>query len=312
MLAPAMSRASTTTCLVCGHTDFRPHFDILLRCAACGFVTARLDTPVEARRLYEGDYFTGGEYLDYAADEAIFRRTFRRRLERLRRPTSGPAALGQAARPVLGIPTALNRGWRPLPRLLEIGAAYGFFLDLARQHFEVVGFELNPVAARHGRETLGLDIRTTDFLEADEASLGGPVDVTVMWDVIEHIERPDLYLAHANRLSRPGARLHITTGDIGSPLARLRGRRWRMIHPPTHLHYFDRRTIRMFLEARGFRVIRIDSEGVARSLRQVLYSVLALRLNLPALYRQVCRFVPPAWGFTLNTGDIMHVVAERT
>jgi SAM-dependent methyltransferase len=276
-----------TACLVCDHEEATRHLEILQRCNGCGFVTARLDAPIDARRLYEGDYFTGEEYLDYRADEAFFRKNFRRRLEGiLRRRSTG--------------------------RLLEIGAAYGFFLDLARAHFDVLGFEVNPEAVRHAREGLHLDVRREDFLRTSPGELGGPIDVTVMWDVIEHLERPDLFLEHIAAVSKPGALLYITTGDIGSPLARVRGRKWRLIHPPSHLHYFDRRTLPLLLQRYGFRTLEVKSVGVARSFRQVLYSVLVLGLKAPRAYGAAKKLIPATWGFTLNTFDIMQVVAEKT
>jgi hypothetical protein len=85
-----------------------------------------------------------------------------------------------------------------------------------------------------------------------------------------------------------------------------------MIHPPTHLHYFSRSTITKLLERCGFDVARITTVGVARSLRQVLYSVLVLGFRRPALYERVATRIPATWGFTLNTFDIMHVVGRRS
>jgi hypothetical protein len=275
-----------TACLVCGEDAFSPHLEILRKCRRCGFVTALPAIEMDYRALYDGGYFKGEEYLDYSADEAFFKKNFRRRL-------------GDVLRHC------------PTGRLLELGAAYGFFMDLARSHFEVVGYEVNREAVASARERFGVDIRSDDFLDATVEDLGGPVDVTVMWDVIEHLERPDRFVERIGGLSRPGATLHITTGDIGSLLARARGRKWRMIHPPTHLHYFDRRTLPRLLAAHGFQTLEIRSVGVARSLRQVLYSILVLHLNQPGLYRKLSRPLPATLGFTLDTGDIMHVIARK-
>jgi len=85
-----------------------------------------------------------------------------------------------------------------------------------------------------------------------------------------------------------------------------------MIHPPTHLHYFDRDTITQLLERCGYKVVEIKSVGVARSIRQILYSILVLRMGLRSMYRAAAARVPPSAGFTLNTGDIMQVVARKT
>lgn len=273
-------------CLVCGADEFHSHLGILDKCVACGFVSANVAAGIDVRQLYDGEYFKGEEYLDYLADESFFRRNFRKRLAAVRRHRSAG-------------------------RLLEIGAAYGFFLDLARQHFDVVGFEVNREAVAHARENLELDVRADDFLQASVADLGGPVDVTVMWDVIEHLERPDRFIAHIAAVSNPGAHLYVTTGDIGSALATVRGAKWRMIHPPTHLHYFDRRTLPRLLARFGFRTIDMRSVGVARSVRQVLYSICVLHLRRPGLYHRLTRAIPASLGFTLNTFDIMQVTAVK-
>lgn len=277
---------TASNCLVCGTGSFEPHLEILLKCQSCGFVTARTDGVIDYRALYDGDYFKGEEYLDYAADEAFFKKNFRRRLADVLRYTPGG-------------------------RLLEIGAAYGFFLDLAREHFDVLGFEVNAEAVNHARERFGLDVRTDDFLQGSVDNIGGPVDVAVMWDVIEHLEHPEQFIERIASMTRPGGMLHVTTGDIGSSLARLRGRKWRMIHPPTHLHYFDRRTLPLLLAKYGFRTLEVSSVGVARSFRQILYSILVLHLRVAGAYGACERILPPSLGFTLNTFDIMRVSAIR-
>jgi hypothetical protein len=101
-------------------------------------------------------------------------------------------------------------------------------------------------------------------------------------------------------------------GDIGSMVARLRGRRWRMIHPPTHVHYFSRQTLARMLANHGFRVLDVCCVGVARSFRQVLYSILVLRMGRPSAYEAVKSVVPATWGCSVNLFDIMQVVAEKT
>jgi cyclopropane fatty-acyl-phospholipid synthase-like methyltransferase len=258
-----------------------------MKCPSCSFVTAQCDPALEPKDLYLQDYFTGGEYLDYPADELFFKKTFRKRVKMLlSRQTSG--------------------------RLLEIGSAYGFFLDLAKQYYDVVGYEVNKQAAQHARSCFGVKVHTDDFLGAQLDDIGEPVDLTVMWDVIEHLQQPDLYIKRIADFSRPGAMLYVTSGDIGSLVARLRGRKWRMIHPPTHLHYFSRATLARLLAKFGFEVIQIRSVGVARSFRQILYSILVLHLDMPGAYKRLARAVRPGWGLTINTFDIMLMTARKT
>lgn len=280
-----LNAADSPGCIICRANEWRPRWRILKQCASCGFVTADLDG-VDAQSLYTEEYFKGREYFDYLADEALFRRNFRRRLQRMLRDQPGG-------------------------RLLEIGSAYGFFLDEAKAHYQTVGFEISEEPASHARAALGLDVRTTNVLETTLEDVGGPVDVVAMWDVIEHLERPDRVIAKCAELTSPGASLYLTTGDIGSGVARVRGRRWRMIHPPTHLHYFSRATITRLLELHGFRVERIDTQGVSRSLRQILYSLVALGMGRPKWYARMEPHVPAHWAIRLNLFDIMCVTARK-
>jgi hypothetical protein len=118
-------------------------------------------------------------------------------------------------------------------------------------------------------------------------------------------------MARIAQMSKSGALLCITTGDIGSLLARLRGARWRMIHPPSHLHYFNRATISRLLRNHGFKVVDIRPVGPARSVHQILYSVLGLGMKMPWMYETLKKLIPADWGLTLNTLDIMQVTAEK-
>jgi hypothetical protein len=116
--------------------------------------------------------------------------------------------------------------------------------------------------------------------------------------------------------------LFVTTGDIGSTLARWRGSRWRLIHPPTHLHYFSRETVTRLLSRYGLQVVEIKSVGVARSYRQVAWSTMVQghgwnpqwaelheMMNRAFLWREP--HLPAGKGFSLNLGDIMFVAAVK-
>src|SRR6185436_10992421 len=100
-------------------------------------------------------------YADYQGSATVLRREFRRVVERLRRHAPGG-------------------------RLLEIGCAYGYFLDEAQPFFECTGVEVagDAVAACRAR---GLDV-----LQGEDPGLAaaldqrGPFDAAVMLDCIEH------------------------------------------------------------------------------------------------------------------------------
>ena len=284
--------ARTSICLVCDGL-LEPHKRLtgLLRCQSCGFVTADLAlSSGELEAIYGRDYFHGREYADYVLEGPSLKDNFRRRLQTLTRY----------------VPEHHNK------TLFEIGCAYGFFMELARNEFiRVRGVDISEDAVRHARGTMGMEANKADFLDD---GIGEEFDVYCLWDTIEHLMEPGRVIDKISRVMRPQGVLAITTGDIGSLLARVQGRSWRMIHPPTHLHYFSRPTLERLLERHGFEVLAVEYPSTTRTLRMILSGLLVL--GRPAsswtisLYRVLERLPFLDLSVPLNTFDIMYVIAR--
>lgn len=276
-------------CPVCGCGESRPLYDGIVRCPDCSHVYADVSvSDEELRRLYAREYFFGEEYSDYLADQRIIEKNFELRLKVLRKH----------------LDRARHR------KLLEVGCAYGFFLNRARGDFEkVVGYDITEEGVRHAREKLGLDARQEDFLAADLKSEG--FDVACMWDTIEHLRDPARFVGKVAEAAAPGALLAITTGDIGSLNARMRGKSWRLIHPPTHLHYFTRQSMERMLAAHGYKVIHFEHCGFSRSVDMTMYNILVLRSKARWLYDLLHRTPLSRLDFYLNLGDVMYVIARK-
>ncbi len=280
---------SQEICIVC-HDEahgFSPLWSGLKKCNKCGHCVADLDAEsLNFKEIYNDGYFFGDEYADYVRDRRVFEQQFQDRLREVQR-------------------------FQPSGDLIEIGCAYGFFLTVAQQSYRARGFDIAEGPVAHAREHLGVDACCADFVEA--ALEPESVDVVVMWDTIEHLPRPDLTIDKAVRVLRPGGFLVLTTGDIGSLMARVRREKWRLIHPPTHIHYFSRRTMRGMLERVGLRVVETRYVGTRRSVRQIAYSLLALgKQHGSWLYRIMADSAIGDFSFVLNTYDIMLVVGQKT
>ena len=276
-------------CLVCnGALGRHPRLPGLHECSGCGFITADLALiDSDLRALYGADYFHGDEYADYVAEGPELRENFRRRIDTLLRYQ----------------PVEERR------RLLEIGAAYGFFLDEVRSSYEQVsGVDISEAAAEFARTQLGVDVVAADYLGQE---LPEQVDALCMWDTIEHLSRPRDFIEKAGRDVRAGGLLALTTGDIDSLNARMRGRRWRMIHPPTHLHYFSRRTLVRLLDSAGFDVLHLETVGNTRSIRGIVYAILVLRGGKQGLYDKIKTLPGLGQSVTLDLRDIVYIIARR-
>jgi 2-polyprenyl-3-methyl-5-hydroxy-6-metoxy-1,4-benzoquinol methylase len=171
----------------------------ILKCGDCGLGSATAHN-FDPSSYYTEAYFDGTHrdgYADYVASEPIIRREFRRTISNLSRSI-------------------------PAGRLFEIGAAYGFFLAEAKPYYEVHGIEIAETAARFARSS-DLDTQSGPVTK-DAFEKTGPLDVIVMLDVIEHLEKPDLALQLCSEYLKPSGVLLVTTGDFGSLVAQLSGK----------------------------------------------------------------------------------------
>jgi SAM-dependent methyltransferase len=277
-----------TPCIVCGEATKPSRLPGLTSCPQCGMISADVAiSDSELTQLYGRDYFHGKEYFDYVAEEPSLALNFRLRIATLQRL----------------IPDLAKAD------LFEIGCAYGFFLHAVRDAVgSASGIDIASDAVAFAKTKRGVDARHGDYLTTD---LGRKVDIVTLWDTVEHLKRPDLFAEKLAHDVRPGGHIALTTGDIGSLNARLRGRHWRMIHPPTHLHYFSVRSMRQLLDKHGFDVIHVSHPGQSRTVGAIAYLILALRMGWPALYRHVERLPIARWRLSLNLFDIMFVVARR-
>jgi 2-polyprenyl-3-methyl-5-hydroxy-6-metoxy-1,4-benzoquinol methylase len=278
---------AASPCLVCGGVYHESNLPGLLACRSCHFLTANVRlSRHELTELYSSKYFAGEEYKDYLAERELIEKHFRIRLKTLLQHVRNPSS----------------------KRLFEIGSAFGFFLSVAKDHFaSATGIDISHDAVEYASNTLGLPVHFGDFLEY---RLPEKVDVICLWDTIEHLQDPHLYLEKAAANLNPGGVIAITTGDIGSWVARFRGGRWRQIHPPTHLHYFSKATLSRLLGKYGFMVRYSKYEGMYRSLDTMAHIILNVKHRQPKLYSALKKTGLLRWDLYLNLYDIMFVVAE--
>lgn len=135
--------------------------------------------------------------------------------------------------------------------VLDIGTAGGAFLEAATKYgFDAIGLEPSLYLTQEGNKR-GLKIvqGTIDNNPFEEKSF----DMICLWDVIEHLVEPKEDLLKIKKLLKPDGILLINYPDIGTPLAKLFGRRfWWVIS--VHLHHFDRKTIFKICELTGLEV----------------------------------------------------------
>jgi hypothetical protein len=279
------------SCQICDCPVSAPHFVKsgfeFVRCSGCDHISVNdVVRPETLAEHYGTTFFEGGDYSDYRGDKAILQRNFRRFARKLAR-------------------------FAPGGRLFEIGCAYGFFLDVARDRWDVSGIDIAEDAIAYARNQLDLRVTCGDFLR--EPMLPECADAVVMWDTIEHLERPADYVAKASAMLPAGGALALTTGDVGSLLARARGKRWRLYHPPSHLHYFSRDTMDRLLRRNGLELVSFEHVGYSRSVDTMLFRLFGNGSSPSSarLYDMARATGLGSMSLYLNLFDIMFVVARK-
>lgn len=260
----------------------------ILFCGDCGVGFWQPGAGFDAASLYGARYFEGRDlgpgYDDYAALEFTLRHNFARRLRALGAPPAGA-------------------------RLLDLGPAFGYAVGEARRlGWWATGLELSRAAAARAASAAGAGgIAVGDAQRAPFASAS--FDAVTLWDVLEHLADPHAAVAEVARLLRPGGRMALSTGDVGSLVARLSRARWHLFTIPEHLFFYSREGLRRLLAAHGLRVERMRAEGARYP---VGYLVERLRKSLlgragPRSSRGlVARFSVP-----VNLFDVVTVCAVR-
>jgi len=286
----ANAQNELTVCRACGAATLSYRYTVdqfaLLTCRRCSSMSTgyhMVGTAVS--EFYGEEYYRAGDYVDYVRCAPVIKRNFRRFARRLRRTHRGA-------------------------RLLEVGCAYGFFLEIAAPTWDVFGIDVSAAAIAGCSPTLGGRVTCGDLLMYEPPP--GRFDWVVAWDTIEHLEDPIAYTRRCWELLNPGGYIALTTGDVRSIVARLQGKSWRLLTPPSHLTFFSRAGMRQLLTDAGFRDVRIVTVGYSRSWDFILY-----RLLPPWAYTELrsrfawCYDYVAARGLYLNLHDIMFVTAKK-
>lgn len=254
-------------------------------CSDCGLGFWLPGPGFDPSALYDASYFGSSEhgsgYDDYAGLEQALRRNFARRLERLGPPERGA-------------------------RLLDLGPAFGYAVDEARRAgWCALGLEISSDAARRAAGAAPIVLGDAARAPFPDASF----DAVTLWDVIEHLPDPHAAIGEVARLLRPGGRIALSTGDVGSLAARLSGPRWHLYTLPEHLFFYSRESLRRLLLAHGLRVERLRAEA---ALYPLGYLVERLRKSL--LGRGAAR--PARWpgsglAIPVNLFDVVTIQAVR-
>jgi 2-polyprenyl-3-methyl-5-hydroxy-6-metoxy-1,4-benzoquinol methylase len=197
------------------------------RCHDCGFIfTNPQFSADEYDEIYKNAPGPDGSKIDMEEGDT---RRFRRLAENVRMDVAG------------------------ITRFLDFGCGRGGFLR-AMNDPGGVGFEVGEpgvfmVGPSH--------VTTGNFLDDETRAafdIGG-FDLITAFDVFEHLPHLEKYVELLSSLLKPQGFLVVTVPDVSSWNARLADGRWNM-YLLEHLWYFNRKTLRTFMQQAGYRETR--------------------------------------------------------
>jgi len=154
--------------------------------------------------------------------------------------------------------------------MLDIGCGAGeFLLGMRAKGWQVKGVEVSSAAAAEGRERGNLDIFGGTLPGANLPS--EHYDYVRSNHSFEHVDNPREVLREIRRIIKPDGYLFIGVPNLDSFQAKLFGRFWYYLGPPTHTFAYSPKSLTKFLEQEGFRVEKVgynsDFSGICGSVQ---------------------------------------------
>ena len=284
--------ATSAICPITGnasHEYARKGNAVYLRDAASSIIFLAQRPQLDDMAAFVDAEYEAGVYRDYVNARELKLVTMRRRLPLIRAHARGP-------------------------RLLDVGCATGFFLEVALEAgFDPAGIELSPVAIDLAQPSVRERITKGD-VNTVLATHSRQFDVVTAFDIIEHTFDPVSFLDDIARVLLPGGLLVLSTPDTGHWLRLLMRSRWPMLQPDQHMFLFSREAMRTLLVSRGYEPLVVKSE---RKVLTIDYLFGQLRQTNPTLAQyldRAKRMLPRAVRYrevAVNIGEMLVCARKR-
>lgn len=138
-------------------------------------------------------------------------------------------------------------------RLLDIGAASGIFLNLARKEgYDIYGIEPSQSLVEEARDKYDISLFCGTLENYPDQK---KFAVITLIDIIEHLADPTSFVKLvASRLEKGGI-LVLVTPDIKSVAARLAGKKW-WHYRIAHLNFFNKKSLQILMNKNGLEILK--------------------------------------------------------
>lgn len=144
--------------------------------------------------------------------------------------------------------------------ILDVGSGRGFMLYYLKKYYRyqrAVGTQIAKNAVEFSRNKLGLEIYDKDLLELslDNANF----DIITMWQVLEHVTRPEKYIERISNLLKNGGRLVIEVPNFNSWTRAITKKYWLGLDLDYHVTFFTPASLSFLLKKYNFNIRTIHT-----------------------------------------------------
>jgi 2-polyprenyl-3-methyl-5-hydroxy-6-metoxy-1,4-benzoquinol methylase len=158
--------------------------------------------------------------------------------------------------------------------IFDLGCGYGNFMKMCTEKgYTCLGMEISRYAL-----TRAIDKSIGAILGDVQSSLPlklNSVDVVVMLDVIEHLDKPSLALEEIKKVLKPKGLLYIATPNLMAVARLLKGKNWYGFLDKTHVSLFTPFVLKGLLEKCDFEILRCYTPFNFTLFRALILKVIA-------------------------------------
>ncbi len=139
--------------------------------------------------------------------------------------------------------------------ILDIGSGRGWMLYYLKKYFHytrAAGTQISRNAVQFSRNKLGLEIYDKDLLELDIEN--GSFDLITMWHVLEHVSKPEEYIAKIKQVLKKNGRLIIEVPNYNSWTRSFTQQYWLGLDLGYHVTFFTAESLERILIKYGFKI----------------------------------------------------------
>lgn len=179
-----------TTCYLCESKEYKTvfleHEIPIVKCKSCGHVYSTF----EQSEHYDGYWGEGNAEFDLDWWDNAHRKIYSQFINNFLTTDSGS--------------------------VLDVGCGLGYFVKMVgetKPGWKAVGYEMSSAAVKFAKEKNHLNNVFEGMVEKSGIAPGS-IDIITMWDVIEHIPRPQPLLKYLHSLLKPGGILFMQTPNV--------------------------------------------------------------------------------------------------